>query len=86
MISNNEFRALDKLNAPIVINNVKIGDVFKTGKHGKAVVVDFIQRFSMIHGQIEGYECIAKSLAVSTNAFAVPFSTVVRNRIECHYD
>lgn len=65
----------------ITINNVSIGDKFKTGKHMEAVIVDFIEKHSMTTNQIVGYICIAKAKGQASNHFEVPFATVVRNRI-----
>jgi hypothetical protein len=66
----------------ITIKNVSIGDVFATGKHTKAVVVDFHQKVSMMTGETLGHACIAKSLGLAENEFEVAFATVCRNRIK----
>lgn len=66
----------------MTINNVTIGDKFKTGKNIVSQVVDFIEKKSMVTGEIVGYICIAKGVdTVAVNTFEVPFATVMRNKI-----
>lgn len=65
----------------MTINNVSIGDVFSTGKHSQAKVVDFLEQRSMVTGIIIGYVCIAQGMGLATNQFPTPFATVCRNRI-----
>ncbi len=66
----------------VTINNVSIGDVFMTGKHTKAVVVDFHHKVSMVTSKTIGYDCIDKSLCLAENEFKVSFVTVLRNRVK----
>lgn len=63
------------------IHNVSIGDRFRVGKHGQAVVVDLYDVISRTTGECVRSICIAKGEGLATNEFEVPFSTVVRNRI-----
>lgn len=63
------------------INNVSIGNKFKTGAKNTAEVVDLIEKRSLTSGKIVGYICIARGLGLAKNEFEVPFSTVVRNII-----
>lgn len=63
------------------MNNVEIGDIFKTGKENKAQVVDFAVQTSVTTGKVIKSVCIAKAIGSATNEFEVPFSTVVINRI-----
>lgn len=65
------------------INGVTIGDKFKEGRHNKAEVVDILEKRSLKTGEIVGYECLARMITgMATNTYPVPFSTVVRNRLE----
>lgn len=66
----------------MTIKNVSIGDQFTQGKHQLFEVVDFIEKKSLVTGQVVGHICMAKSIrGLSTNTFEVPFATVARNRI-----
>jgi len=66
----------------ITINNVTIGDKFVVrGQNIKAVVVDFQIVTSMTTGDLVEYLCIAQATGLSSNKFQVPFSTVVRGKI-----
>jgi hypothetical protein len=65
------------------INGVKIGDVFKYGKTSICEVADIRQIVSMKTNEIAGYQCIAVSTnGLARNLFEVPFSTVLRNKIQ----
>lgn len=64
------------------INGVQIGDKFKTGKNIFAEVIDFLDCKSMKTGETVEYKCIAQSLGLASNKFEVPFSTVLRNKID----
>jgi hypothetical protein len=66
----------------ITISGVSIGDKFVVrGKNLKAVVVDFYVVTSMTTGKLVTYTCIAQGTGVATNTFEVPFSTVIRGKI-----
>lgn len=67
--------------ATIEKHGVKIGDTFKQGKHAVAIVADIREVRSLVTGDIIEYQCIAKATGLSSNYFPVPFSTVIRNRI-----
>jgi hypothetical protein len=62
--------------------SIKIGDVFKYYKHGKAKVVDIYEVKSTATGKTVGYMCMAQMLTLSTNLFEVPFNTVIRGKNE----
>lgn len=64
------------------INGVQIGDKFKTGKNIAAEVVDFLECKSIKTGETVHYKCIAKGLGLASNTFEVPFSTVLRHKID----
>ncbi len=64
------------------ICGVKIGDRFRTGKNTTAVVVDFYKVTSMTEYETIKFIAIAKPESLSTNEFEVPFSTVMRNKIQ----
>lgn len=66
----------------MTINNVTIGQKFKQGKYLVCEVVDFIEKKSMVSGEIVGYMCMATGInSLATNSFEVPFATVVRHQI-----
>lgn len=64
------------------VQGVQLGDVFNYGKHAICEVVDFRQIVSMKTNETTGYQCIAVSKnGFAKNLFEVPFSTVLRNKI-----
>ena len=68
----------------MTINNVTIGDKFNSKANGNVVceVVDFYEQKSIATGKVMGYICIAKGIdTFANNEFEVPFSTVVRFKI-----
>jgi hypothetical protein len=65
----------------MTINNVTIGDAFKTGKHTISKVVDFHKVTSLTTGEEIGYKCIAQATGAANNLHEVPFATVVRNKV-----
>jgi len=66
----------------MIINNVRIGDTFKNGKHIVCEVVDFYKVISYKNDTIIKWECVVRGInTLAENTFTVPFSTVVRNRI-----
>jgi len=66
----------------MVLNNVRIGDKFKHGKHTVCEVVDFHKVTSWVNNDIIRWECVVKGVGtLAKNTFTVPFSTVARNRI-----
>lgn len=70
------------MESKIEIRGVKIGDMFLSGKHILSMVVDFYEIKSMTENKIINYACIAKNISGnSTNKFEVPFTTVIRNKI-----
>ena len=69
-----------ELNLPI--KGVVIGDRFKTGKHTTAKVIDILEVRSIVTEEIKGHICFAQAEGLAHNAFEVPFSTVVRNKIK----
>lgn len=69
------------------IKNVTIGDKFidPSNRKSKRIseVVDFIERKSLVTGEIIGYECIAENEFLGQKLRKnVPFSTVVRNKVK----
>ena len=65
----------------MTVKGVTIGDVFKTGKHTTATVVDFYEIKSVTTGEVMGHLCIVQGNTLSTNKYDVPFATVIKNRI-----
>lgn len=63
------------------INGVSIGDVFATGKHTQAKVVDFLEQRSLVTGKIVGYVCIAQGISLADNRFPTSFASVLRNKV-----
>ena len=66
----------------IEVRGVRIGDVFMNGKHSKAQVVDILEQRSMVTGDVVGHVCVVEGLGIATNTFSVPFTTVLRNRLQ----
>lgn len=70
----------------MTIRNVTIGDKFRTGKHTVSEVVDFVEKKSLTTGQVVGHLCIVRGVdTFSTNTYEVPFTTVLRNRLDAMY-
>ena len=69
------------MNRTQVINGVSVGDVFRIGKNGTAVVTDILEKRSLVDTALKGFMCMARSTqGLSSNEFEVPFSTVIRNK------
>lgn len=60
---------------------MKIGDVFSTGKHLRAKVVDFVEKRSLTTGEVLGHIVIAQGLGMATNRFETIRTSVMRNLI-----
>lgn len=67
----------------MTIKGVAIGDKFVKGNHTKCEVVDFYEVKSLTNSQTIYYICIAKVIesAICGSVFEVPFSTVIRFKI-----
>ena len=68
--------------APVRMRGVTVGDVFATGKHTRAQLVDILEQRSLVTGEVVDYVCIGKGLGLAQNRFATNFVSVARNRIE----
>jgi hypothetical protein len=70
----------------MTIRNVTIGDKFIDTCHRKckrvSIVIDFIERKSLVKGDVIDYECVAShEFMGQTVTKTVPFATVVINKV-----